>query len=90
MSKRREFVARQDETHMCLDGFDAAILGVTEGYTNPGGHEVVVYSIPRILAKLEKQMSVPDAWDYFNHNILGSYIGERTPLFVWEYGKDCG
>ena len=61
------------------DGFDAAIIGID---TN----QRMVYSIEKILAILiDDDMNEEDALEYFYYNIAGSYVGDYTPIYIWEY-----
>ena len=64
---------------MKADGFDAAIIGVDED------GEVLVYSIPKCLRILEEEgMSDIDALEHFDFNILNAYIGDHTPIFIYD------
>lgn len=59
--------------------FDEAILGVAERI---GMEAVVAYSTPKIIEILSRDMTEEEAVEYFEFNILGAYVGERTPIFV--------
>lgn len=63
------------------DGFDEAILGTAERI-NLG--PVLAYSIEKIIEILmtRDNMSYEDAMEYFNYNILGSWVGEFTPVYI--------
>ena len=61
--------------------YDEAIVGVTETFDKPTS---VVYDANKIIDILIKQgLDVDDALEHFNFNIAGSYVGEKTPVFVW-------
>lgn len=66
-----------DEELLIADGFDEAIIGVDE-------HNVrVVYDVFKIIDILIKDgMSTDEAYEFYAYNILGSYVGEKTPLFI--------
>jgi hypothetical protein len=73
---------REDLDHdglLFADGFDDAILGVAE---RVGMEAVVAYSTPKIIEILSRDMTEEEAVEYFEFNILGAYVGERTPVFV--------
>lgn len=73
---------REDLDHEGLlfaDGFDEAILGVAERI---GMEAVVAYSTPKIIEILSRDMTEDEALEYFEFNILGAYVGERTPIFI--------
>ena len=63
-----------DETFLKADGFDDAIIGVWNGK--------LVYSTKACIDILAKDMSYEDAVEYFYYNVEGSYVGEKTPIFI--------
>lgn len=78
MNIREELSAYHDDL-LFADGFDEAILGVAERI---GMEAVVAYSTPKIIEILAREMTEDEAIEYFEFNILGAYVGERTPVFV--------
>lgn len=62
---------------MFADGYDDCIIGLTFR----GDVPVVMYGTLKIITKLTKDMSEEEAWEFFEFNISGSYVGERTPIF---------
>lgn len=66
-----------DESFVIADGFDDAIIGVDEDKLK------IVYDIDRIIDILiEDGMNYDDAIEFYQYNIVGSYVGENTPSFV--------
>ena len=67
--------------HECLlaDGFNDALIGISEGM-NP----VAVYDTDKCIYILMKDSNInhEDALDYFYFNVVGAYVGEKTPLFI--------
>ena len=64
---------------MCMDGFDDAILGVVERI----GLQTVCYDLKKVIAILMEQgMDEQDAWDWYQFNMLGAWVGEATPVFL--------
>lgn len=61
--------------------FDAAILGVAERI---GMSPIVAYDTAKILDILCERdgMEGDEAVEYFEFNIVGAYVGERTPIFI--------
>jgi hypothetical protein len=59
--------------------FDEAIIGVSERI---GNEPVVAYDTTKIVEILSRSMSVDEAYEYFEFNILGAYVGEKTPVFI--------
>ena len=82
------------EALLC-DGFDDAIIGMAERI-NLG--PVVAYSVEKIIEILMKDMEVEEeeleegetienkkyemAYEYFEYNIIGAWMGEFTPVFI--------
>jgi hypothetical protein len=76
---KREQLSEEYEGLLFADGFDEAIIGVAERI---GMEPVVAYSVGAILQILAQDMTEDEAVEYFEFNILGAYVGERTPVFV--------
>lgn len=75
----RDELSEEYEGLLFADGFDDAILGVAERI---GMEAVVAYSTPKIIEILSRDMTEDEAVEYFEFNILGAYVGERTPVFI--------
>lgn len=75
----REELSEEFGDLLFADGFDDAILGVAERI---GMEAVVAYSTPKIIEILSRDMTEDEAVEYFEFNILGAYVGERTPVFI--------
>jgi len=85
-----------DDTEVIFyDGFDDAIIGTAERLNlNP----VVAYDLNKCIKILMKDMVVDDseledgqtaedkkyemAQEYFDYNVIGSWVGESTPIFI--------
>ena len=84
MNNLQDFVdlyAEPDET-LKADGFDDAIIGIDS-------KQRMVYSIEKILKILQDDnMTDEDALEHFYYNIVGSYVGDHTPIYIWEYKCD--
>ena len=77
-----EEVAEYNEEALICDGFDEAIIGVAERI-NLG--PVAAYSVEKILEILVERddMTYEEAIEYFQYNIIGSWMGEYTPVFIY-------
>ena len=67
---------------LLADGFDAAVIGVV---TLPeSGRTVVCYSFDRAVdvCMNDWDMALDEAIEYLEYNVLGSYVGEFTPLWL--------
>ena len=65
------------EDLLIADGYDDAIIGVST-------KKIVIYSIPKILEILVKDgMDEDEALEFFEYNIEGAYVSEKTPIYMW-------
>tara|TARA_R110000868_G_scaffold111399_1_gene300910 strand:- start:783 stop:1034 length:252 start_codon:yes stop_codon:yes gene_type:complete len=71
----------EDEKFLKADGFDDAIIGVSEDFNQPVR---LIYSVSKCIEILMKDMSEEDAMEYFSFNVSGSYVGEKTPIWCWD------
>ena len=68
----------EDEQFLKADGFDSAIIGVDESTMR------LIYSVSKCIEILCEDMSEEDAIEYFNFNVSGSYMGEKTPIWCYD------
>ena len=77
------------EGDLIADGFNEAIIGVG---LFENGLRRVIYSANKCIEILmrdsivdgEETLSEDDAYEYFEFNVSGSYVGEKTPIYIWE------
>lgn len=83
---REELAELHDDMELLFaDGFDDCIIGVTNSFDTCSK---VVYNIQKMIQTLIKEgMSEEEALEYFDFNIAGAYVGERTPLYIHVYEK---
>lgn len=83
----REWIAEHNEQALLADGFDAALLGIAERCAQP---TLAVYDAERCIEILMEQseMDYEEAEEFFSFNVLGAWMGEHTPLFLWR--PPCG
>jgi hypothetical protein len=66
----------QDEEILKADGFDDAVIGIDTGTMR------LIYSVTRCVEILiVGGMEMNDAIEYFDFNVRGSYVGEKTPIW---------
>ena len=66
----------QDEEILKADGFDDAVIGIDIGTMR------LIYSVTRCVEILiVGGMDMNDAIEYFDFNVRGSYVGEKTPIW---------
>lgn len=74
----------KEEPMMQADGFDKAVIGITEnGF---GGQLNLVYDIEKCLKILMSRdgMDREEALEFFTFNVSGAYVGKGTPIFIWK------
>jgi len=66
---------------LICDGFDDAIIGLASRI-NLG--PVVAYSVEKIIEIMMDRdgMSYEEAYEFYSYNIVGSWVGEGTPVFI--------
>lgn len=72
---------KMEDALLFADGFDEAVLGIGRRATQP---EVVAYDYEKcvqILVERDK-MTEEEAREYMEFNVVGAFVGERTPVFV--------
>lgn len=69
-----------------MDGFDDCIAGVVSSFGRP---DVVCYDLNKVIDKLVSQgMDKEGAWEYFEYNMIGAYVGPTTPCFIVPMDRD--
>ena len=70
------------EGAILLDGLEDAIIGIVEDFGSSG--RKMLYSKPRILHILQERdlMTMGEAEEFYDYNILGLYAGEQNPVFL--------
>ena len=63
------------------DGYDDAIIGVCGGFDSGR----VVYDIEKMICICVSKdgMSEEDATEHIYYNVIGSYVGEKTPIYMY-------
>jgi hypothetical protein len=73
-------ISAEPDSLLFADGYDEAIVGI--GVCQ--GVEIVVYDTANVLRVLRRRdgMTQSEAEEFFEFNVLGAWVGERTPLFI--------
>ena len=82
-----EWIESFNEEAVTADGFDDAFIGIAERFGQP---PVVAYDRDKCIEILAKQFADDEdpytaAVEYFEYNVVGSWMGENTPIFVTLY-----
>jgi hypothetical protein len=74
-----------DEEFLSADGFEDALIGVV--YDKIKSVYVLVYSRVKCIEILitRDKMSKEEAEEYFDFNVDGAYMGEKTPIYVDDF-----
>lgn len=78
-----------DAEVLLADGFEDAFLGVTDPWGENGSRELrTVYSTGKAIEILETRdgMSHEEAVEFFEFNVVGAYVGPKTPIWVAAIG----
>jgi hypothetical protein len=66
---------------LLCDGLEGAFIGVLHRFNQP---TIAVYDIEKIIAiyMYRDGMTEEEAREFFEFNVIGAWVGERTPSFV--------
>ena len=65
-----------EEEILKADGFDEAIIGIDDSTMR------LIYSESKCIEILLKEIgNEEEAVEYFNYNVKGAYVGEKTPIW---------
>ena len=80
MNRKEIEEAYQDTPLLFADGFDKAIVGVSRTFNKLS----VTYDTNKCIKTLmsRDKMSREEAIEYFEYNVVGSYVGDSTPSFI--------
>ncbi len=67
--------------------FDGAVIGIG---SRCGFEDVYVYDTVRVVNTFiaNDEMTEEEAWEHFHYNVIGSYVGDTTPIFVSDLPED--
>lgn len=67
----------EGEEILTADGFDDAVIGFEERTMR------LIYSVSKCLKILmvEQEMNLDDSIEFFDFNVKGAYMGEKTPIW---------
>ena len=72
---------------LLADGFEKAFMGVVESF---GAAPKACYDTEKCLDVLVKRdgMDLEEALEYMNFNVVGAYVGEYTPAFMFAFDEE--
>ena len=71
----------EEDELLFADGFDNAVLGIARRASQP---DAVAYDYARCVQILVERddMTEEEAFEYMEFNVVGAFVGERTPVFI--------
>jgi hypothetical protein len=64
-----------EEDILKADGFDEAIIGIDSNEMR------LIYSVSKCIQILCRDMNEEEAVEFFDFNVRGSYVGDKTPIW---------
>ena len=74
-----EMLEDMEESTLTADGFDSAIIGLTD--SDPVRVVYDYEACVRVLIIVDG-MTEEDALEHMSFNVTGGYVGEQTPVFI--------
>lgn len=73
-------LAEMDDTILLADGFEEGLIGYVEIFSKT----IALYDREKCIQTLINRdgMTREDAEEFFEYNVTGSYVGEKTPAFA--------
>lgn len=71
----------EDSESLFAEGFEEAVIGIVERF-NSG--PLVLYDRPKCIQILKNRdgMTHEEAEEFFEYNVIGSWVGDGTPCFA--------
>ena len=63
---------------LIADGFNDAVIGVDETSMR------LIYSVRKCLEILQEYLDEEDAIEYFEYNVSGAWMGDKTPIWCYD------
>lgn len=73
-----EWAEESEVPLLFMDGHDNAIIGLGRQFNK----FCVLYSRKNIISNLCRYMTEDEAFEYYEFNIAGAYVGEYTPMIL--------
>ena len=74
-----KLLKEREESVVFADGLEEAFIGIGYQFNDP----IAIYSKKKAIQYfVEQGMDEEQAYEYFDYNVIGSYVGEQTPIFL--------
>jgi hypothetical protein len=76
-----------EPAYIKADGFDDCLIGLGFRFGDRG---TLIYDQKKVIKKLmqDSKMTEEEAFEYYEFNIIGAYVGENMPIFVSNFTMD--
>ena len=69
----------REESVLLADGLEESFIGIGYQFSTP----IAIYSKKKAIQYfMEQGIDEEQAHEYFDYNVIGSYVGEQTPIFL--------
>ena len=78
-----------DQTVVLADGLEDAFVGIGRTFNSI---PVAIYNTDKVIEILMTRdgMTIDEAYEFFDFNIAGAYVGESTPIFMSVMDRPTG
>jgi hypothetical protein len=74
-----KLLKEREESVIFADGLEEAFIGIGYQFHTP----IALYSKNKaIQCLIDQGMDEEQAYEYFDYNVAGAYVGEQTPIFL--------
>jgi hypothetical protein len=74
-----KLLKEREESAVFADGLEEAFIGIGYQFNTP----IAIYSKKKAIQYfMEQGMDEEGAYEYFDYNVIGSYVGGQTPIFL--------
>ena len=74
-----KLLKEREESVVFADGLEEAFIGIGYQFNDP----IAIYSKKKAIQYfMEQGMDEEQAYEYFDYNVAGAYVGEATPIFL--------
>lgn len=67
-----------ENASLLADGLEEGLIG----WTYSQGNVIAIYDYDKCIQVLMQDMTEEEAYEWMEYNVVGSYMGEKTPLFI--------
>ena len=67
-----------ENASLLADGLEEALIG----WAYSGGNVIAIYDYDKCIEIFMQDMTEEEAYEWMEYNVVGSYMGEKTPLFI--------